>query len=79
MPNNELNNTIVLHPEHINSFTPESLTNLARVCGFEPEIIYRNANEVSLVAVYKKVAEAHDMLTRPPKANMPLAAKLVYA
>ena len=79
VPNHELANTIVMHPEHVTAFTPDSLANLARVCGFEMEVVYPNANGVSLVAVFKKVADAHWALNAPKPTTAPAAARLVYA
>jgi len=78
-PNNEIGNTIILHPEHMNTFTPQSLTNLATVCGFDLEAVYPNTNGTSMVLIFKKVAEAHYMLTRPLKAVTPLASRLEAA
>lgn len=54
VPNQELGNTIVLNPEHLLSFTPKSLRNLALAAGFKHEETKTDVNGISFVSCFSK-------------------------
>lgn len=79
VPDPSLRNTIVMNPEHIISFTPESLSNMAMCCGFDIVAIHRDVNHISFVAVFEKVGAPNERIMPAQKTIHPLAAELVCA
>lgn len=55
VPNQELRNTIPLNPEHVCSYTPDSLKELMELIGFKTLSIADPQNGISFVAVFEKV------------------------
>lgn len=57
VPNNNLGNTIIGNPEHIVTFVPSSLINVAAVCGFHPKTEYHSVCGQNILIVFEKVSE----------------------
>lgn len=55
VPNQDVVNGIPMNQEHVHAFTPSSLSNLMRVCGFK-QVTWRDPkNGISFIGAYEKV------------------------
>lgn len=81
LPNQNLGNTIVQNPEHMNTFVPDSLKNVALCAGFFMRNLYTDVNGVSFVAVFEKRSQPVHGLSVPQNTFFALVAKMepVYA
>lgn len=74
VPNQELGNTILMNPEHVNSFVPTSLIRLLKAAGFTVDRFFPAVNGVSFIIVADK---AVDVSADPVKETVaPKAARL---
>ena len=76
VPHNGLGNTMMMNPEHVNSFTPQSLRNLAVCAGFSEVHLHENLNGISFVSVFKKTKEPYFAISDPLTTLSPVAARL---
>lgn len=76
VPNPELRNTIIMNPEHVISFSPSSLRNMAQCAGFEQVAHYSDVNAISFVSVFKKVGLPYFGFNKVEKTVLPLAAMM---
>jgi len=74
VPDPTLKNTILMNPEHIISFSPSSLNNMAACCGFRAYASHVDVNHVSFVSVYEKVGDPYFRINKAEKTQHPLAA-----
>lgn len=75
VPNQQLGNTIVMNPEHVVSFVPKSLANLARAAGFRHVESHLDVNGVSFVSCFEKAFEPTEYEVPDPTVA-PKAARL---
>lgn len=54
VPDQGINQTIPMNPEHVHSFTKDSLANLMSTIGFRPEHLTDSTNGVSFIGVFEK-------------------------
>lgn len=55
VPNQDIINSIPLNPEHIHAFTPQSLKDIAELCGFKQIETCDPQNGISFVSCFEKV------------------------
>lgn len=55
VPDQHLRNTIPLNPEHVHAFTPDSLKNVAELCGLKQIEVIDPDNGISFVSCFEKV------------------------
>ena len=76
VPNQALGNTIVMNPEHLNSFVPSSLDTLCRIAGFKNIGTHHDVNRISCVCVYEKEGDPDSRIANPEKTVTPQASRL---
>lgn len=54
LPDERISDTIILNPEHVHAFTPETLTKFVRLCGFRVEHVDEFYDDDSFVMVLGK-------------------------
>ena len=54
VPDHRLGNTIVLNPEHVHGFTPQSLLSLGASIGLKPVLIQEGFNGVSFIVCFER-------------------------
>ena len=79
VPNHNLGNTIIMNPEHVNSFTPKSLSNLMAVSGFKEVIMHEKVNGISFVAAFEKVECHSDKIALPVDNVLPFRKEHLFA
>ena len=77
VPNQALGNTVVMNPEHVVSFTPNSLKTTASVCGFKLVEMCENVNGISMVMIFDKDNVPVPQISTPEPTRHALAARQI--
>lgn len=75
VPDPALGNTVLMNPEHVVSFSPASLRNMASCAGFEQKAVHVDINGVSFVSIFEKIGDPNPLIETPKPTVHALGAK----